>query len=45
MNKEVIGEILQEIERLKNKKAQNYYKNYLEKMQKLPLKNNRIIQR
>jgi hypothetical protein len=29
-----------EIERLKNKKAQNYYKNYLEKMQKLPLKNN-----
>lgn len=29
-----------EIERLKNKKAQSYYKNYLEMTQKLPLKNN-----
>lgn len=29
-----------EIERLKNEKAQNYYKNYLEITQKLPLKNN-----
>ena len=29
-----------EIERLKNEKARNYYKNYLEKMQRLPLKNN-----
>lgn len=29
-----------EIERLKNELARNYYKNYLEKIQKLPLKNN-----
>ncbi|MCK9338278.1 MAG: DEAD/DEAH box helicase [Arcobacteraceae bacterium] len=29
-----------EVERLKNEKARNYYKNYLEKIQKLPLKNN-----
>ncbi len=29
-----------EIERLKNEKAQSYYKNYLEMTQKLPLKNN-----
>ncbi|RXJ96098.1 DNA helicase [Malaciobacter molluscorum] len=29
-----------EIERLKNKKARNYYLNYLEKTQTLPLKNN-----
>jgi len=29
-----------EIERLKNNKAQSYYKNYLEMTQKLPLKNN-----